>query len=378
MRSPAVISRLRDATRNPELVTDALQIAKSTVAATVAWWLSVRVLDSQLPFLAPWTALLTVHATVFRSLSRGVQTTVASAVGVGLSFVVGAFLGISIWTFALALLVGLVGSRLTWLRDEGVAIATTAVFVLGSGFSEQAPLLGDRLLEVGVGVAVGVVVNLAVVPPLRDQQAARYVDSTNRRMGDVLISMADEQEHAWNTDRAEAWMAETVSIDRELDSAWQTVRFARESARLNPRRHVPSPRRNRDWRRHDSRDVGRVGYEDILARVGEGVSHLRHLARTIREATYAEGRWDEDFRAQWVAILRDAGHAIKDPDVEVEPIHDRLDALSAQFAGHEDVATDLWPFYGSLITSLRHIAVVVDDVASAREAREQTSEQPAA
>lgn len=366
-----MIGRLRDAARHPEFVTDALQIAKSTVAATVAWWLSVRALDSQLPFLAPWTALLTVHATVFRSLARGVQTTVASAVGVGLSFVVGAFLGVSLWTFALALFVGLVGSRLTWLRDEGVAIATTAVFVLGSGFSEQAPLLGDRLLEVGVGVAVGVVVNMAVVPPLRDQQAARYVDSTNRRMGDILISMADDQEHAWNTDRAEAWMSETVSIDRELDSAWQIVRFARESARLNPRRHVPSPRRNRDWRRQDPHDVGRVGYEDILARVGEGVSHLRHLARTIREAKYAEGRWDEDFRARWVAILRDAGHAIKDPDVEVEPIHDRLDALASHVAGQRAAADDLWPFYGSLLTSLRHIAVVVDDVASAREAREQ-------
>ncbi len=253
-----MIGRLRDAARHPEFVTDALQIAKSTVAATVAWWLSVRALDSQLPFLAPWTALLTVHATVFRSLARGVQTTVASAVGVGLSFVVGAFLGVSLWTFALALFVGLVGSRLTWLRDEGVAIATTAVFVLGSGFSEQAPLLGDRLLEVGVGVAVGVVVNMAVVPPLRDQQAARYVDSTNRRMGDILISMADDQEHAWNTDRAEAWMSETVSIDRELDSAWQIVRFARESApepspsrpltTSEPRLATPGPTRRRPGR----------------------------------------------------------------------------------------------------------------------------------
>ncbi len=105
--------------------------------------------------------------------------------------------------------------------------------------------------------------------------------------------------------------------------------------------------------------------------MGEGVSHLRHLARTIREAKYAEGRWDEDFRARWVAILRDAGHAIKDPDVEVEPIHDRLDALAGHVAGQRAAADDLWPFYGSLLTSLRHIAVVVDDVASAREAREQ-------
>lgn len=350
--------------RRPEVVTDALQILKSTVAATLAWWLSVGVLESQLPFLAPWTALLTVHATVYRSLSRGTQTTVASAVGVGLSFIIGAVLGVNLWTFALAMLVGLLGSRLGWLRDEGVSIATTAVFILGSGFGDQAPLLGDRMLEVGVGVLVGVLVNLAVIPPLRNQQAARYVDSINRRMGEVMVSMADDLAESWHTDRAEVWMDETVSIDHEVESAWQTVRFARESEMWNPRRRTPIPRR----RGRNRPDGGDVGYEDILARVAEGVSHLRHLARTIREGTTVQSRWDEDFRAQWVRIVRDAGRAIQDPDVEVEPIYDRLNDLAAAFADHDSLR-ELWPIYGSLITSVRHIAVVVDDVASARRAR---------
>src|SRR5699024_1679186 len=43
----------------PEAVTDLLQIAKGVIAGTTAWWLSMYILDSQLPFLAPWTALLT-------------------------------------------------------------------------------------------------------------------------------------------------------------------------------------------------------------------------------------------------------------------------------------------------------------------------------
>lgn len=357
--------RWRELLRRPEVVTDALQILKSTVAATLAWWLSVGVLDSQLPFLAPWTALLTVHATVYRSLSRGMQTTVASAVGVGLSFVVGALLGVSLWTFALAMLVGLLGSRLGWLREEGVSIATTAVFILGSGFGDQAPLLADRMLEVGIGVLVGVLVNLAVIPPLRDQQAARYVDSINRRMGEVMVSMADDLADAWHTDRAEAWMDETVSIDQEVESAWQTVRFARESEVWNPRRRAPTPQ----WRDHWSGEDDRVGYEDILARVAEGVSHLRHLARTIREGSTMQNQWDEDFRMRWVAIVRDAGQAIQDPDVAVEPVQERLSALATEFADHDGLRADLWPIYGSLITSVRHIAVIVDDVASARRAR---------
>ena len=352
-----------------EVLTEGVQILKCVVAATVAWWVAVDVLESELPFLAPWTALLTVHATVYRSLSRGVQTTVASAVGVGVSFLIGAYLGVSVWTFALALLVGMVGSRISWIKNEGVAIATTAIFILGSGFGEQAPLLQDRLIEVALGVAVGVVVNLLLIPPLRDRQASRYVDSLNRRMGDVLIDMAEALEGSWDTDQADAWLASTASIEDEVESAWQSVRFARESRRMNLRVHAPSP-----IRRGPGGDAEvqpqQVGYEEILTRVGEGVSHLRHLARTLREATYADNRWDDGFRREWVAILRDIGHAIKDPAADVEPVGERLTRMTARLAREHELPQDSWPLYGSLIASLSHIAVIVDDVASSREARE--------
>lgn len=359
----------------PETVTDLLQVLKSVVAGTVAWWLSVEVLESDLPFLAPWTALLTVHATVYRSLSRGAQTTVASTVGVALSFVIGAWLGVSLWTFALALLVGLLGARLAWIRDEGVAIATTAIFVLGSGFEAQQPLLMDRILEVAVGVGVGVAVNLVLLPPLRDRQASRYVDSINRQMGDVLVSMSEELSTSWDTDLADDWFRETESMSAELDSAWQTVRFARESERVNPR---PGLRRGR-WARpgapHGPR-VEEASYENILERVDEGISHLRHLARTLREGAQAEGAWDARFRERWAAIVGDAGRAIADPDAAVEPVHDRLAELSEGLSGDAGLPSRSWPLYGSLITSMQHIAVIVDDVASARAARESTDENP--
>lgn len=359
------MDRLHELTQRPELTTDLLQIVKSVVAGTAAWWLSANVLDSPLPFLAPWTALLTVHATVYRSLSRGAQSTVASAIGVGLSFLIGNYLGVGVWTFALALFVGLAGAQIAWIRDEGVAIATTAIFVLGSGFTQQQPLLLDRLIEVGMGVAVGVGVNLLVIPPLRDRQAARYVDSINRRMGEVLTSMADEFSSSWETDQAENWFHETTSMSEELNSAWQSVRFARESRLANPRHRLAGHRRS--TQRQQPRDVP---YEDILPRVDEGISHLRHLARTLREAAYSEGAWDEHFRERWTDVVRDAGAAIADPDAQVDPIHDRVTALARTMSDERGLPREEWPTYGSLLTSVRHIAVIVDDVASAREARE--------
>ncbi|GAA1138980.1 aromatic acid exporter family protein [Nesterenkonia lutea] len=350
-------------------LTGASQILKSVIAAAGAWWFSVAVLETPLPFLSPWTALLTVHATVYQSLSRGVQMSIASALGVGLSFLVGTYLGVDVWTFALALLVGLVAARIPWIRDEGVAVATTAIFILSNGFGEEAPVLLDRLLEVGVGVTAGIAVNFLIVPPLRDRQAARHVDSINRRMGDVLVNMAEELSTSWSTDRADAWLEETRSMEREVNSAWQLVWFARESHRANPRDYLGPHRRTKN-RSGPSSDSGQADYGEILVRVDEGISHLRNLARTLREATYAGGEWDARFRKRWVAVVRDCGRSIADPDADVEPIRDRLTVLAQDMSDGHDLPKSAWPTYGSLITSMRHVATIVDDVASSREARE--------
>ncbi|WP_243730343.1 FUSC family protein [Nesterenkonia salmonea] len=366
-----VVDWIRNVVQKPEFLTDVLQILKTVIAGTAAWWFSTSVLESELAFLAPWTALLTVHATVHRSLSHGIQTTVASTIGVGLSFVIGFFLGVSLWTFALALLVGVAAARISWIRDEGVAIATTAIFVFGSGFDEQAPLLDDRILEVAVGVAAGVLVNMLIVPPLGDKQAGRYVDSLNERMGGVLVSISEEFSDNWDTDRAEAWFKETESMSQELDSAWTVVRFARESHRANPRGLRGKSKLHRStWEAHEA------SYEEILERTDEGISHLRHLTRSLREASYSDGEWDERFRERWARIVGDAGRSIADPDREVAPLHEDLTSLSTDMAKDRGLPTDSWPTYGSLLASVRHIVVVVDDVASARKAREGGTENP--
>lgn len=368
--------RLRQWARRPETATGLLQIIKTVVAATAAWALSVYVLQSEMPFLAPWTALLTVHATVYRSFSRGAQTTVSSAAGVGLSFVIGHFLGVSVWTFALALLVGMVLSRFRWIRDEGTAIATTAIFILGDNYSSQELLLLDRIIEVVVGVGLGIAVNLLVLPPLRDRQASRYVDSINRRMGGVLLSMADEFDESWSTEQAQSWLDETQSMNAELNSAWSVVRFARESQLGNPRRRRSRAHRGKGQLQQEASEE-KVSYEEILGRIDEGISHLRNLTRTLREASYVEGAWDARFREGWVDIVRGTGEAVADPEGSVEPFIDRLDQLAAEMSDAQSLPDSAWPLYGTLITSVRHIVIIVDDVASAREARETSDETKA-
>src|SRR5437764_5722478 len=104
--------------RDPILWLSAAQIAKAVAATVLAWLLAVHVLHLAQPFLAPWAALLTIHATVFGSLKRALQQVGASLVGVLLAFAAGGLLGVNALSLGAAVLAGLLAGSLRRLRLE--------------------------------------------------------------------------------------------------------------------------------------------------------------------------------------------------------------------------------------------------------------------
>ena len=104
---------------------DVLQLAKTVLAAVAAWVIASSVLDLPQPFLAPWSALLVVHATVYRTFSKGTQQVAATVVAVLLATAVGETLGLTTGAIALLLVVALVLGSVPWLGAEATTIATT-------------------------------------------------------------------------------------------------------------------------------------------------------------------------------------------------------------------------------------------------------------
>ena len=80
--------RVDDRIGDPIWWNDVLQLAKTVLAAVAAWVIAASVLDLPQPFLAPWSALLVVHATVYRTFSKGMQQVAATVVAVLLATVV--------------------------------------------------------------------------------------------------------------------------------------------------------------------------------------------------------------------------------------------------------------------------------------------------
>src|SRR4051794_5168606 len=206
-----MVARLRD----PTAWTSAAQLGKTVLAAILAWVVAARLLDVAQPFLAPWAALLTVQATVFGTLKRGLQQAAASIIGVLLAFAAGRALGVGAPSVGLVVLAGLLAGSVRGLRAETTTAAATALVVLAAGYSGDGGMLFSRLADTGVGVAVGLLVNLIVWPPLRDRSAARRIDAIDDHIGELLGDMARDLRRG--RARGDDWIARTNELNGELD-----------------------------------------------------------------------------------------------------------------------------------------------------------------
>jgi uncharacterized membrane protein YgaE (UPF0421/DUF939 family) len=341
---PGLDARLRD----PVLWSEVAQLLKTVAAAVLAWVVCARVFGLAQPFLAPWAALLTVHATIYRTLARGVQQVAAAVLGVLLAFAAGATLGINVGSLGLVLLAAMAAGTARPLRAQSTTAAATAIMVLLAGYSHNSVLLVDRLLDTGTGIAVGLLVNLLVWPPLRDRTAARRVDRIDDRIGALLEEMARDLRTGGELD-VEAWVDRTRELDHEIDEAWGIVRQARESGRLNLRRRAAV------------RVDATADFASLLRRQEQAVADLRSMARTIGRM----GPAPSDFRDWWVDLLGRAGTAVCAADAQaIRELREQLES--------DD---DLRAAHGALVVNLDNVLEAMDAVADAQPVRERTPAQ---
>jgi uncharacterized membrane protein YccC len=351
--STSINERLRD----PVLWTDVSQIVKTVAAAVIAWVIARDVLGVAQPFLAPWAALLTVHATVYRTFARGAQQVGATVLGVLLAFAAGTALGVNAGSLAVVLLAGMVAGATRSLRAESTTAAATALVVLLTGASGEESMLLARLLDTVIGIAVGLIVTLLVWPPLRDRAAARRVDLIDDRLGELLTDMAARLREGGVDGDAGEWEERTRDIEHDVDLAWATVRQARESGRLNPRRGAAERIRASD-------DFGL-----LLTRIEQATAETRSMARTFGGSTGAVPTWDPAFRETWVDLLDRTGRAICEADVDaIAQVRSDVEASARSLSGSADRSL-LRPEHGALLVNLRNIADAMGDVAGAQPVR---------
>ena len=350
---------VRERLRDPVAWTELIQQVKTVVAAVVAWIVAAQVFDLPQPFLAPWAALLVVHATVYRSFWKGAKQITATVLGVLLAWATGNTLGLDPTALAVMLLAALALGQIRWLRDEATTAAATALVVLTMGFSTDDHVLLGRLYDTAIGLGVGIVVNALVWPPLLDLSAARAIRAVGVRVGDLLAEIAAECQDVCTEEHVDSWVLRTQELDDEVDEAWALVRQARESGRLNPRR--------------DSAVVRASGtFGDLLDRTEQSLAEIRSMARTLGHSITDTNEWDEGFRDRWTGLLQEIAWSIQHPDSRrLGEIRVKLAALASDYSD-EDLSARHWPEYGGLILNLRNIATSMDQVAASDPVADST------
>ncbi len=339
--------------RDPIVWADASQLLKTIVAAVAAWVLAVHVFGLSQAFMAPWAALLTVHATVFGTVKRGAQQAGASVLGVLIASGAWQLFGGGALAIGASVLAGMLAGAAPGLRAP-MTTATTAVVVLTTGYIDKSGMLADRLIDTGVGIAVGLLVNLLVWPPLRDRAAARHIDVIDDRFGALLTKIAAELRDGCATEAADAWIAQTNRLDDDVDRAWRMLEEARQSGRLNPRRAVPERMRAAEE------------MTQVINRLAQAVAETRSMARTIRVARIAPEGWEPAFREPWLGLLERAGTAIERGDADgLRSARSELSELSDRLTT-QPLHGGLWSMFGALLVNLRNVLDEMDVVAEAQ------------
>lgn len=344
MRFPAAI---RAARRAP-----LLQVVKSAAATITAWLLAGWIVPSQLPVFAAIAALLVVQPSINQSLSKALERSIGVIVGVLVAVALGLLFGSPSWLVLVAIVVAmLVAWMLRASTGTGNQIAISAMLVLALGTSSPEYAFA-RIVETLIGVAIGIVVNALIVPPVHTGPARRDLGLLGGEVAASLERLAAALAAPQTPEKLLELMLEVRLLRPMKDAAEAAITTGEESLTLNPRRSA---------HRGDLQEM-----RSLLDRLAPIVTQVIGMTRAYYDH-YDDALADEPAVAAIAEQLRRAAHdvrlAVQLADVTSEPetLTSAIPALTAPLV-IAPPASGHWILIGSLMEDLRRIREgLVDD-----------------
>ncbi len=185
-----------------------MSVVKCTVAVLIAWLLADRGLNSPEAFLAPYAALFIIGTTVRSSVTAAVRQVTVVVLGVFVAALAASTLP-ELAALAAAVAAGTALGRSRWLAPDGIWVAITALLVLLYGTATDAVVVFHRVLDVTLGVLVGVLVNALVLPPDRLSPARDLILHRAHELSSLLADLADGlRDGKHDGDRKQQWVWE--------------------------------------------------------------------------------------------------------------------------------------------------------------------------
>ncbi|PSK96574.1 aromatic acid exporter family member 1 [Murinocardiopsis flavida] len=288
-----------------------LLVLKSAVAATIAWFVADTLIQAQSPAFAPFSAVLMVQVTVYQSVVQSLRYVLAVAVGVGLQAVLGFMAGPDLLTFAMVALAALTLARWRRLGAQGSQVATAAFFAFSTFITttttvDRLAALGQIVVLVLVGCAIGVLVNLLLFPPMRYRSAEYGVRSLAHSLCDLLGDMAGALRGSeLEEERTDQWHYRATRMGPLVARARSSVETASESVYYNPRQLLSRGRTRPTF----------SGYEAVVDALARMSAQLESVTRTLAQqrAEFAEraGSGDGGFLRRYGDLLAAIGDTVR-------------------------------------------------------------------
>ena len=321
----SVRSRLRDRWQRareavswtPPTSTEVGTVAKSALAAGVAWWSAGVITDVPDPVLAPLTAIVVVQVSVRTSVKSALQRSVAVVFGVFGALAIGDTLGLNGVTVALIVALSL-GTAQLLLRLPAAAarqVPISILVVLSAVASAQASSGWQRALNTLIGAAVGVIISF-VLPASRLVDARQTLDRLAGSLSSILETMGEGLQASWTSSQTEEWRRQArTARERLVAQATEAVGDSKESTRWNVR---------------DRRHVAALGrFEEVMPRLERTAIGISVISRGLDDHARLSGRAHQPMSSMGALLsaLADAVSALVH-DVLGEPASGTLaDAL---------------------------------------------------
>lgn len=326
--------------------------AKAAIAAGIAFAIAPLMPGSaaEYPYYAPLGALVAMYHNVAGSIRQGVQTLVGLSMGIGLAFLLVNVTDPSPVTVAVFMGIGVLLGGLPKIGSGSDWIPTAALLVLLVGGSHADDYSFGYLVQMGVGVLVGIAVNFLIFPPLHLDAAAASIEELRSALGTQLTDMAEAVEENWPPEH-EDWSRRSDDLSAAARSVRHLVKEADASRRANPRRKLHPRDIDLDYR--NLRELERVTF------------HIQDITDVLSDVI-----WESDVPyvlpeahtaplAQAMAATGELLKAYNDPD---EQVHHRsykqalaaVEACVAATTGHSTDGPDV-PASESIVLSLHRI-----------------------
>ena len=283
-----------------------LLVAKTTLAVGLAWTIAPHMpgVTDEYPYYAPLGALVSMYPTLMGSLRSGLQTLLGLATGIGLALLVVITVGPTWWTIPAVVGVGMLISGTGWFGAAREYVPVAALFVLIIGGQNADDYSLGYLVQMAVGVAIGLIVNVVIAPAPLTLAAAARVDAFREQLSAHLHDIGSAVSESWPPEH-EKWADDAASLADTTSALRAALADADDSRRGNVR-----ARGRRGETQHIHADLTRL-------------DRVAHLIRDISDEI-ADTIWDRPGALELDPALPEplsaACHAVAEVIGQEEPL----------------------------------------------------------